>query len=123
MGEVTGLMIRSLAEDNATVGTGFNINPGAPDSMDQNQSDSPVSERFIDENYVNHKVRVIGTLDGETAFQWQEPSLVGFTKSVRHYSCSVIGVWHMMEMRAEAVGESFHPVAFETTAISAGRFN
>ncbi len=123
LGEVTGLMIRSLSEDNASVGTGFNIDAPAPATMNLAQTDPAVSERFVDENYVNHKLRVIGTIDGETIFTEQEPSIVGFAKSARYYSCSVIGLWHMMELRAEDVGESFHPVTFEVTAIPAGRLN
>lgn len=123
LGEVTGVMIRSLSEDNAHVGTGFNIDPIAPATMNLNQLTPTTSERFVDENYVNHKLRIIGTLDAESVFTEQEPSLVGFAKSVRYYSCSVIGLWHMMELRAEDVGESFHPVTFEVTAIPAGRLN
>jgi hypothetical protein len=123
LGEVTAVMIRSLSEDNASVGTGFNIDPNAPASMNLNQTDPAISERFTDENYVNHKLRIIGTVDGESVFTDQTPSLVGFAKSVRYYSCSVIGLWHMMELRADDVGESFHPVTFEVTAIPAGRLN
>jgi hypothetical protein len=91
--------------------------------MNLNQTDPAISERFTDENYVNHKLRIIGTVDGESVFTDQTPSLVGFAKSVRYYSCSVIGLWHMMELRADDVGESFHPVTFEVTAIPAGRLN
>lgn len=123
MGEVTGLLVRSLSEDNAHVGTGFNIDAPGDASMDLNQLDPAVAERFVDENYVNHKLRIVGTIDGVSVFTQQEPSLIGFAKSVRYYSCSVIGLWHMMELRAEEVGESFHPVTFELTAIPAGRLN
>jgi hypothetical protein len=123
LGEVTAVMIRSLGEDNASVGTGFNIDPDAPARMNLNQTDPAISERFTDENYVNHKLRIIGTVDGESVFTDQTPSLVGFAKSARYYSCSVIGLWHMMELRADDVGESFHPVTFEVTAIPAGRLN
>jgi len=123
LGEVTGVMIRSLSSDNATVGTSFNIVPAAAASANLNQSTSPISERFVDENYVNHKLRIIGTLDGETIFTQEEPTLTGFVKTARYYSCSVTGLWHMMEMRATDVGESFHPTTFEITAVPAGRLN
>jgi len=123
LGEVTGVLVRSLSADNASVGTGFNINPNAPASMNLNQSPTPRNERFVAENYVNHKLRIIGSLDAESVFTEQEPELVGFVRSARYYSCSVIGLWHMIELRAEDVGESFHPVTFEITAIPAGRLN
>lgn len=123
LGEVTGVLVRSVSESNSFVGTGFNTIPDAPLQMNLDQSLSPVSQRFVKENYVNHKLRIIGTLDGSTAYHAEEPVISGFTKEARYYSCSVIGLWHMMEMRAEEVGESFHPVTFEVTAVAAGRLN
>lgn len=120
MGEVVTLKIRNLDAQNSHVGTGFNLDPGEP-TLDLSQSQQ--AESFTDESYVNHKLRVIGTIDGQTAFVEQEPSLTGFAKSTRYYSCSVPGLWHMLELRAEEVGESFHPVTIEMTAIPGGVLN
>jgi len=123
LGEVVGVMIRSLSQDNAHVNPGYNFEAPAPASMDLNQTNPVVAERFVDESYVNHKLRIIGTLDGLSAFTQEEPTLVAFTKAGRYYSCSVIGLWHMMELRAEDVGESFHLMTFDITAVPAGRLN
>lgn len=119
IGEVVNLMIRSLDSNNTYVGTGFNLDPPAGEDLNQDST----SERFVEEAYVNHKLRLIGTIDGETLYYAEEPTLTGFVKSTRYYSCSVPGLWHMIELRAEEVGESFHPVTVELTAIPAGRLN
>lgn len=119
LGEVTNLMIRSLSKDNTFVGSEFNITPAS--GLNLNRSESPVNFLLEDENYVNHGLSVIGTIDGKTLFDIATPSLVSYSQGVRHYSCSVLGVWHMIKMTADNVGESFHPVTFELVAVSAGR--
>jgi hypothetical protein len=123
LAEVTSVMIRNPSESNTTVGTGFNITPAAPESLNLKQTTNPISERFIGESYVNHKLRIIGTIDAETVFTQEEPKLTGFVKGARYYSCSVTGLWHIMELRADEIGEAFYPVTFELTAVPAGRLN
>jgi hypothetical protein len=122
LAEVSSLLIRSVAQDNTHVGTGFNISPPAG-ALSQNQVTQAESFGFQNSNYVNHKLRVIGTLDGSVEFDSEVPSLVSFTKTARHYSCSVVGKWHILELSAQDIGESFHPVTIEMTSADAGRLN
>jgi hypothetical protein len=72
-------------------------------------------------NPCNHTLRVIGTLDAETEFASMEPMIVQELPGARYYSCSVNGVWHILEIGAVAVGDSFHIKNGEITAGSAGR--
>ena len=71
-------------------------------------------------NYVNHSLRVVGTIDGATIFDQVIPDLVRFDKATRHYACMVNGIWHMIEIGAESVGEAFHVQTLEVTATDAG---
>lgn len=73
-------------------------------------------------NYVNHGIRLIGTVDGKTEFQVKVPDLVKFNKAARYYACNCVGIWHILEITAIEIGESFHPITFELTATDAGRF-
>lgn len=73
--------------------------------------------------YINHQVRVISTIDGRSTFQEAVPQLTQFTQAARHYSCSTVGVWHILELSAESPGEAFHLRAFELTATDAGRLS
>jgi hypothetical protein len=70
---------------------------------------------------VNHKLKVIGTLDAATEFMHADPVLVGFSRAARHYSCSCVGMWHIIELTANEIGEAFHVRTLEFTATSAGR--
>lgn len=72
--------------------------------------------------YVNHQLRLIGTKDGRSAYSIETPSLASFDEAARHYSCSVAGVWHILELSAIEVGEAFHLRLFELNAIDGGRF-
>jgi hypothetical protein len=71
-------------------------------------------------HYVNHKVRVIGTLDGKSAFHVEEAMLAGFEEGIRHYSCSVPGVWHIIELSAEDPGEAFRLQLMQINAVDGG---
>lgn len=73
--------------------------------------------------YVNHKVRIISTLDGRSLFQSADPVMVEFTEAARHYSCSTSGIWHILEVSADSPGEAFHLRAFELTVTDAGRLS
>jgi len=77
--------------------------------------------RLEELNYVNHKLRLIASNDGTTEFMSAEPELVGFSRSARHYACSVVGIWHIVELSAIEVGEAFHLRTLELTGVSAGR--
>ena len=73
--------------------------------------------------FVNHGLRVISTIDGRSAFQEAIPELVQFAEGVRHYSCSTVGIWHIVEVSADSAGEAFHVQAFELNATDAGRLS
>lgn len=71
--------------------------------------------------YVNHKTRVIGTKDGRSEYVSQTPKLAEFTEAARHFSCSVPGVWHILEISATEVGEAWHLRSCELNAVDGGR--
>lgn len=73
--------------------------------------------------YVNHGLRVIGTKDGRSEFMSQEPILSEFAEGIRHYACSVPGVWHIIEFSALAAGEAYHIRSCELNAIDGGRLS
>lgn len=122
LSEVTNLVLRSTTNDKTFAYSDFNTTPPVTQA-DLNVQGVQSSLRFNSEEYVNHQMRLIGTVDGETAFDLADPKLVGFAKGVRYYACSVVGVWHILEMSAINIGESFQPSTIEFTATSAGRLN
>lgn len=73
--------------------------------------------------YVNHNLRIISTIDGRTQFQEAVPQLTQFAEGVRHYSCSVVGIWHILEVSADSPGQAFHLRAFELNATDAGKLS
>jgi hypothetical protein len=73
--------------------------------------------------YVNHKTRIIGTLDGRSSFVTEEPTLTYYTEAARHFSCSVPGIYHIIEIAAEDVGEAFLLRNLELNAVDGGRIS
>lgn len=122
MAEVIQVMIgNSVSGPAEVVGVDYNLIPEGVDDEDYNVA--AAAESFGQEpmNYVNHKLRLIGTTDGKTSFSQEIPVLTLFDRAVRHYACSVVGIWHMIEMSAESPGEGLHLQSFELTATYAGR--
>lgn len=76
-----------------------------------------------DVTYVNHGLRVVGTLDGNTLWQEANPILFRYDRASREFSTSVVGLYHIIELTATEIGEAFHVRALELTAIDAGRLN
>lgn len=73
-------------------------------------------------NYTDHQIRILPTTDGVTIFgEPVIPQLVGFSRGARHYSCSAVGIWHIIEVSAETLGQAFHLRTLEITGTSAGR--
>jgi hypothetical protein len=94
-----------------------------PDGMsDEDYNALTGTEDFGDGtlHYINHQTRIISTIDGKTLFQDAIPIEVQFAEGVRHYSCSTVGIWHILELSAESPGEAFHLRAFELKATAAG---
>jgi len=73
--------------------------------------------------YVNHDIRIISTLDGRSLWQSAVPKLVQFTEAARHFSCSVVGIWHILELSANEPGQAFHLRACELNAVDAGKLS
>lgn len=124
MTEVVNLMLGNvesgdevqLGEDYVTI----------PDGMsDEDYEELTGAEDFGEGtlDYVNHGLRIISTIDGRSLFQSAVPELVQVAEGARHYSCSTVGIWHILELTAESPGEAFHLQAFELTATSAGRLS
>lgn len=122
MSEVLNVLIRNVESGNEDqLGVDFNLIPSATDDEDYNLGTGAEDYGYENLNYINHGFRMISTIDGSSEFASTVPSLIGFVKGARHYSCSILGIWHIAEISAEEVGESFHLQTFEITAASAGR--
>ncbi len=121
MSELIQVLVRSdQSGPKERVGVDFNLVP-AP-AQDFNNPDESAYYGLNEINYVNHSLTLIPTIDGVSIFGAPVmPSLVGFSKGARHYSCSSVGIWHIIEIGAMEVGEAFHLRTLELTATSAGR--
>lgn len=119
--EVTFLAIHNPNINNTFTGTGFNNEPTELTGAKFPGEVPDTIQTFLQEEFVNHNVKLIGSIDGRTSFMSQVPSLVDYTRGIRYYSCAVTGIWHILEVSAELVGESFHLSAAEFTSIDAGR--
>lgn len=120
--EVSALTVRSAVSREESVETlDFNLVP--PDTSDEDFETGTGEDSYGSPTlgYVNHGLTVIGTIDGETVYDSEEPSLVTFNKAARYYSCTVTGVWHIIEMTAESPGEFFLPRTLEVTFSEQGR--
>lgn len=74
--------------------------------------------------YPNHGIRVIPTIDGRRP--WVDPvtpELIEFDRASRQFSCSAVGLFHIIELSALEPGEAFHVRALEMTVIDGGRLN
>lgn len=121
LSELIQVMVRSSQSGpQARTSTNFNLVP--PESFDFNNPNESAYYGFNELNYVNHGLTLYPTVDGITVFgEPVTPSLVGFSKGARHYSCSAVGIWHIIEVSAREVGEAFHLRTLEITGTSAGR--
>lgn len=79
-----------------------------------------------DVSYPNHGIRVIPTIDGRRP--WADPTvvtdgLIRYDRAAREYSCSAVGMFHILELSAVTAGEAFHVRVLELTVMDAGRLN
>lgn len=72
-------------------------------------------------SFVTFGLTIRSHVDGLTTYQSCVPDLVRFDPASRYYSCSIPGIWHSVEIRADELTESFHLHTLELTAINAGR--
>lgn len=121
MTEILMLLVRSnQSGPEDRVSGEYSLTP--PDNPGSNYTAPESSFYGLEEiNYVNHKLRVIASNDASTEFMHADPTLVGFSRAARHYSCSCVGIWHIIELRANELGEAFYLKTLELTATSAGR--
>lgn len=97
-----------------------------PDGVDDQDYDAITGAEDYGLNslaYVNHGLRVISTVDGRSQFDVTIPTLEVFTAGVRHFSCSTVGIWHILELTATDAGEAFYVRVAELNAIDAGRYS
>lgn len=76
-----------------------------------------------DVTYVNHGLRIIGTNDGVTTWQETNPIMFRYDRAIREFAGSCVGIWHIIELSASAVGEAFHVRFLEMNAIDGGRLD
>lgn len=121
LSELSQIMVRS-AQSGPIARTSVDFNLAPPPAQDFNQVDESAYYGVDEINYVNHGLMVIPTVDGISVFNGiVEPMLVGFSRGGRHFSLSAVGLWHIIELTANDVGEAFHLRTLEITATSAGR--
>jgi hypothetical protein len=95
----------------------------APTGVDFGEFDPAPNDGFERLNYVNHKVKVISTVDGVSEFQSAIPIITGHAPAARFFCLSSVGLWHMLEISAIDTGEAFHIRTVEMNEVPAGRLN
>jgi len=122
--EISALFIGNVLSGEADqAGEDFNLIPDGTSDEDYNAEVGSEDFGYEVMNYINHGLRVIGTLDGHSLFLDEVPSLVQFNQAGRYFSCSVTGLWAIVELSATQVGEAFHVKVLELTAVDAGVLN
>lgn len=122
MAEITSLLIGNVVSGPADVlSEDYNLIPDGVDDEDYNLEVGQADFGLDRLNYVNHSLNLIGTLDGQSTFIQEVPQLTLFKRAARYYACSVPGVWHILQMSANEVGDAIHLRDFELTATYAGR--
>lgn len=120
--EVIGLFIGSnKSGDKNQLQEDYNLIPPGTSDEDYNAGTGGEDFGFETINYINHKLRIIGTMDGQSLFDETIPELERFDAAGRYFSCSVIGQWVIIEVSAIDVGEAYHVRVIELTAVDGGK--
>jgi hypothetical protein len=123
MGEVTSVLVRSVKSgDSDILKVDFNLVPDGTADEDFNLLFGFEDKGLSPLNYINHTLEVVGTVDGGSDFVREAPTLATILPEMRSFACSVPGIWHIVEIGAESVGEAYHLHTFELTATNAGRY-
>ena len=120
--ETTELVIGSgFSGEPAQTAEDFNLIP--PDTSDEDWNIVAGAEDYGLEiyNQVNCALRIISSNDGKTEFASAIPQLTKFHQGNRHYAVSVVGIFFILELECQAVGDAFHLQQFELTVIPAGQ--
>lgn len=124
MSEVIGLMLgNDESGPEAALGVDYLTVPNGVSDEDYATATGGEDFGFNSLAYVNHDLRIISTIDGRETFQETVPELVQFTVAGRHFTCSTVGIWHILELSANTPGQAFHLRAFELNANDAGRLS
>lgn len=102
------------------LGEDYLLVPDGVDDEDYEEETGSEDFGFNSLAYVNHDLRIISTKDGRSEFMSVEPQLVQFAEGIRHFSCSTVGVWHILEVSADSIGQAFHLRVVELNATDAG---
>jgi hypothetical protein len=78
---------------------------------------------LLDPTYVNHGIRLVGTVDGQSVWDSCVPILISYDKASREFSGSVVGLFHIVELSATEPGEAYHVKSLELNGVDAGRLN
>lgn len=122
--EVLGLQIRSLIsgpEDQVTVD--YNVIETGTEDEDYESLTGQEDFGPTRLHHVTHGLRLIGSVDGLTAWQSEVPTPTGFAEGARYYACSVIGIWHLVRIGAETIGDAYHVRTVGLNATYAGRLD
>lgn len=124
MSEVTQVLLRTgiTGPDNQAI-VDFNLVPAGVADEDYQEISGADDFGLNPRNYVNHGLKLTGTVDGTSEFYSQIPEIVETRKAARYYACAVPGVWHNVQITADAPGEYFHVTTIELTGIDGGRLN
>jgi hypothetical protein len=111
MSEVTQMILGNIITgDDDKISAEFNLAPIQPvEGFELEQS-----------NFVNCQIRLISTLDGKSIFQDCVPMVTLILKGARHYACSTVGIWHILELEAISPGEAFSLHSLDLTLVAAG---
>lgn len=122
MSEIINVLVRNNESgDPSVIGVDYELVPDGTSDQDYETQTGSQDYGFQVLNYINHGLTITSSLDGVSSFQTVTPALVSFNKAARYYSCSTVGIWHIIEITALNVGESFHIQTLEITATNAGR--
>jgi hypothetical protein len=123
--EISQIMVGSIVANPYFFPTeDYNLIPNGVSDEDYNAETGGEDFGIEDVSYTNHGIRVIPTIDGRSA--WNDPvtpELITFQRASREYSCSAVGMFHILELSATEVGEAYHVRTLELTALDAGRLN
>lgn len=124
MTEVISIALANVVSGPETqIGEDFLVVPDGVDDEDYEEVTEAEDFGFNSLAYVNHKIRIISTIDGRSVFQESVPELVQFAEGVRHFSCSTVGVWHILEISADSPGEAFQVRVVQLNATDAGKLS
>lgn len=122
MAEVTNLSIgNTVSGPEVQLGVDYLQVPDGTSNEDYTAAMGAEDFGFNSLHYVNHQIRIVGTKDGRSSYVTQTPKLASVNEASRHFTCSVPGVWHILEIEAAAVGEAFHLRSFQLNAVDGGR--